>query len=77
MKKQQNRKIMIRRYAILFILILLSIASFAAMQPNYYKQWMGLPSDVLLEKGHQYSEIQVKPDSALVCFSIVANRYNK
>ena len=68
---------MIHRRFALFILAFISIASFAAMQPNYYKQWMGLPSNVLLEKGHQYSEIQVKPDSALVCFSIVANRYNK
>lgn len=68
---------MIRRYTVLFISMFLSFVSFAAMQPNYYKQWMGLSSEALLEKGHQYSEIQVKPDSALVCFSIVANRYNK
>lgn len=56
---------------------MLYIPAKAAMQPNYYKQWMGLSSEVLLEKGHQYSEIKIKPDSALVCFSIVANRYNK
>ncbi len=68
---------MVHRYFALFFVAFISIATFAAMQPNYYKQWMGLPSNVLLEKGHQYSEIQVKPDSALVCFSIVANRYNK
>lgn len=56
---------------------MLYIPAKAAMQPNYYKQWMGLSSEALLEKGHQYSEIKIKPDSALVCFSIVANRYNK
>lgn len=68
---------MVHRHFALFFVAFISIATFAAMQPNYYKQWMGLPTNVLLEKGHQYSEIQVKPDSALVCFSIVANRYNK
>lgn len=69
-------------YWILGLVLFLGIAlqhipAKAAMQPNYYKQWMGLSSEVLLERGHQYSEITVKPDSALVCFSIVANRYNK
>ena len=63
---------------LLFILmaIIVNVSAKAAMQPNYYKQWMGLPTEALLEKGHIYSEVHVKPDSALVCFSIVASRYN-
>lgn len=66
----------ILRLLFILIAIIVNVSAKAATQPNYYKQWMGLSTEALLEKGHVFSEVHVKPDSALVCFSIVASRYN-
>lgn len=40
-----------------------------------WKKWKDLPGKLLMEKGEYYRNVARKPDSALVCFSIVANRY--
>lgn len=42
-----------------------------------YTRWEKIPSAQLLEKGSQYIEMYGKPDSALVCYTIVSNRYKK
>lgn len=42
---------------------------------RYYNQWSKLSSKQLMEKGEYFRNVARKPDSALVCFSIVANRY--
>ena len=40
------------------------------------KELMTLTTDSLVAKGRQYAEIENKPDSALMCFSIVTGRYD-
>ncbi len=42
---------------------------------SLYNRWERLPSEQLMKMGEQYRCITRQPDSALVCFSIVANRY--
>lgn len=38
---------------------------------------MRLPSRLLVDMGHRYAEITDRPDSALVCFTLVASRYDE
>lgn len=45
----------------------------AARQPDFYLRWQKLSSDSLLTMGHDFSYSRI-PDSALACFTIVANR---
>ncbi|MBP3251530.1 MAG: helix-turn-helix domain-containing protein [Prevotella sp.] len=40
-----------------------------------YDRWAQLPSERLLKMGEHYRNVALKPDSALVCYSILANRY--
>lgn len=42
---------------------------------SLYERWEHLPSGQLMQMGEQYRNVTRQPDSALVCFSIVANRY--
>ncbi len=49
----------------------------AALQPEYYYRWTSLPTERLLTMGNRYSDNNMAPDSALVCYTIVANRYRK
>ncbi len=42
---------------------------------SLYNQWESLPNQRLMEMGEHYRNVTRQPDSALVCFSIVANRY--
>ena len=42
---------------------------------SLYNRWENLPSQRLMEMGEHYRNVTRQPDSALVCFSIVANRY--
>lgn len=55
-------------------LILVTYACNIAGQPKFYSRYMKLPSDKLLQMGNKYISENNKADSALVCFSIVANR---
>ena len=50
-------------------------AAEAARMPNY-DRWKGLPSQTLLDMGNAYWHSD-KIDSALVCFTILTNRYNE
>lgn len=49
----------------------------ASRQPEYYYKWMSLPAEQLLQMGNRYSADNQAVDSALVCFTIVANRYRE
>lgn len=40
-----------------------------------YQKWYQLSSEELLKKGHYYYDKANLPDSAMLCYSIVANRY--
>lgn len=41
------------------------------------RHWEKLPSHTLLKMGDRFREYENLPDSALLCYSIVANRYNQ
>ena len=62
------------------LLLFLLSASFASadnkkLPVDNYKKWSQLPSKELLEKGHYYYDKANLPDSSMLCYSIVANRY--
>ena len=50
-------------------------AASAWSKPDFYLRWNQLPSQTLLEMGKQYTYQTDKTDSAMLCYSIVANRY--
>ena len=69
-----------RHFRILALLLLSLLFSQAIAATNdvaisLYNRWERLPSEQLMKMGEQYRCITRQPDSALVCFSIVANRY--
>ena len=70
---------MLARFKI-FTLLLLALFAFQAVASNdvavsLYERWENLPSDKLVQMGYHYRNVARQPDSAMVCFSIVANRY--
>lgn len=65
------------RYSLLIIISLLFFSvSISNGQPSYYKEWLDKPTEVLMKQGLDYFD-NGKSDSALVCFGIVSQRYNK
>lgn len=69
-----------RHFRILALLLLALLSSQAIAATNdvaisLYSRWEHLPSERLMKMGEQYCNVAHQPDSALVCFSIVANRY--
>lgn len=42
-----------------------------------YQKWLYLPLDELVKRGREFLYVKNNPDSALVCFSIAASRYNE
>lgn len=70
---QPNYKLL---YVLLFLLY--SICAVAATNDvaiSLYNRWERLPNEQLMKMGERYRSVTRQPDSALVCFSIVANRY--
>ena len=70
-----------RNIGCITLLLFLLSASFASadnkkLPVDNYKKWSQLPSKELLEKGHYYYDKANLPDSAMLCYSIVASRYN-
>lgn len=70
---------MLLHYRILLLLLpcLLRLPTFAQTEADFpsYDHWDKLSSEQLMQKGEYYRNEALMPDSALVCFSIVANRY--
>ena len=69
-----------RKSAFLALLLLISALSMRAAQQheemqNLYRQYRDTPSEELYKLGRTFLE-QQKPDEAMVCFSIVGNRYS-
>ena len=66
-----------RILALLLLSLLFSqaIAATNDVAISLYSRWEHLPSEQLMKMGEQYCNVTHQPDSALVCFSIVANRY--
>ncbi len=55
-----------------------SVGLFAARQGDMYEAWADMPAKELLARGNAYFfNKNQKPDSSLVCFSILANRLAK
>lgn len=73
--------IVVRQYLHLAFLLLLmlgaSTRSQASRQPEYYYQWTALPTEQLITMGNRFSSNSQAMDSALVCYTIVANRYRE
>lgn len=69
-----------RNIGCITLLLFLLSASFASADNKKqgvgnYKKWAQLSSEELLKKGHYYYVKANLPDSAMLCYSIVANRY--
>ena len=66
-----------RILALLLLSLLFSqaIAATNDVAISLYNRWERLSSEQLMEMGARYRAVAIQPDSALVCFSIVANRY--
>ena len=69
-----------RNIACITLLLFLLSASLASADNKkqgvgYYQKWYQLSSEELLKKGHYYYDKANLPDSAMLCYSIVANRY--
>ncbi len=66
-----------RLLALLFICLVpdQAIAATNDVAISLYNRWEHLPSEQLMQMGEHYRNVTSQPDSALVCFSIVANRY--
>ena len=67
-------------YRLLYVLLFHLCSVCAALATgdvaiSLYDRWERLPSEQLMQMGEQYRNVTSQPDSALVCFSIVANRY--
>ena len=64
-------------FTLLLFLLSASLASAdnKKLPVDNYKKWSQLPSKELLEKGHYYYDKANLPDSSMLCYSIVANRY--
>ena len=64
------------RHILLSILVLCSLAVTAedVTFMNNRRQWEKLPNKTLLDKGFDFYEHKSMPDSALLCFHIIANR---
>lgn len=58
------------------IFLMLTYTCNISGHPNFYSRYIKMPSDKLLQIGNGYISKNNKADSALVCFSIVANRYS-
>lgn len=59
----------------IFLLTLLSLKVSAAGQPEFYKRWLQYDNNFLMQKSREFVNNPAKNDSALVCLSIIANRY--
>lgn len=62
---------------LLLLLLFILPSPVNASYQKHYQKWMGMTSEELLERGDDFLRNENKIDSALVCFSIVYNRYNK
>lgn len=71
------RQIPIRILAFLLVTIVAgqAVAAGDDVAMSLYERWEHLPGDKLIQMGYHYRDVARQPDSAMVCFSIVANRY--
>ncbi len=73
-------KYIYNRITLLLFLILLTFtpsSGASTVYTKHYHKWMEFSSDELLKRGDRFLRVENQIDSALVCFSIVNNMYNK
>ena len=67
------------RYIHLIIILLLAATTSKGAQASYslseYERWAKLSTDSLMNRGREYLLSGNKPDSALICYTIVTSRY--
>lgn len=68
-------KYLTKTYICLILLILTGQISSAETFDANYKTWSVLPARALYDKGISFLQHKNKPDSALVCFTLLASRY--
>lgn len=71
----EHRKSLLIMTLMLFSITLESIAHAASQALDMYNKWSALSDEELLVKGLGYLSGKASPDSALVCYTIVANRH--
>lgn len=76
MMKSVARDCIIMRALWLMFLMLVVTTKTLGQSREIYDKLKNKPTTELLQIGHRYAELTLRPDSALVCFTIVANRYN-
>lgn len=59
------------------VLLLFTFFAQARQSSSDYHQWLELSSDQLLKMGDDYTKAGTHNDSAMVCYTIIANRYGK
>lgn len=68
-----------KRIAVVAILLLCALAVVAedVTFMSNRRQWEKLPTATLMKMGNDFMNIKNLPDSGMLCYSIVANRYNE
>lgn len=64
------------KFLCILLVSCLSAVSLRA-QPAYYAKWAKFSTPELIDYGANFAELESKPDSALVCFTIAAGRYQE
>lgn len=67
----------LRNISVVILLMIGYIAGFASARDRQYSfsELFRMPAQELLSTGNEYLALPLKPDSALICFSILAERY--
>ncbi len=70
---------MMRRIMVIAMVLVATLAVMAEDVTflNNRRQWEALPTLQLMQMGGDFMNIKNMPDSAMLCYSIVANRYNE
>lgn len=70
---------MMRRMIVIAIVLMATLTVMAEDVTflNNRRQWEKLPTAELMKKGRDFMNIKNLPDSGMLCYSIVANRYNE
>lgn len=68
-----------RRIAIMGVVLVCALAVLAGDVTflNNRRQWEKLPTATLMQMGNDFINHKNMPDSALLCYSLIANRYNE
>ena len=70
---------MMRRFIVIAMALVATLVMMAEDVTflNNRRQWEKLPAATLMKMGNDYISHKLMPDSGLLCFTIIANRYNE